>query len=132
MANGRCRLHGGKSTGPPKGNANAGTHLGYSSVVLEQEREDFEALEGLKDLRQDLAIARLRLMRVEKWHQGLQERLYNGEKVPAADLERSFRLCDTLARTVGRLQEQEARIIEVRELEKELEGIKQRLPRSGS
>jgi hypothetical protein len=30
MTNGRCRMHGGKSTGPPKGNRNAWKHGNYS------------------------------------------------------------------------------------------------------
>src|ERR1043165_4204597 len=30
MKNGRCRMHGGKSTGPPKGNRNAWKHGHYS------------------------------------------------------------------------------------------------------
>jgi hypothetical protein len=41
MKNGRCRMHGGKSTGAPKGNQNAGrliyarapSHIRYGAVV---------------------------------------------------------------------------------------------------
>jgi len=35
MKNGRCRLHGGKSTGPPKGNKNAWKHGRYSREAKE-------------------------------------------------------------------------------------------------
>ena len=31
MANGRCRMHGGKATGAPKGNRNAWKHGKYSA-----------------------------------------------------------------------------------------------------
>ena len=33
MPNGRCRMHGGKSTGAPKGNKNAWKHGHYSKVA---------------------------------------------------------------------------------------------------
>jgi hypothetical protein len=32
MKNGRCRMHGGKATGAPKGNRNAWKHGHYSSA----------------------------------------------------------------------------------------------------
>jgi len=38
MKNGRCRLHGGKSTGPPKGNQNAFKHGFYSNDAIAQRR----------------------------------------------------------------------------------------------
>lgn len=34
MANGRCRMHGGPSTGAPKGNRNAWKHGAYSANTL--------------------------------------------------------------------------------------------------
>jgi hypothetical protein len=38
MKNGRCRLHGGKSTGPPKGNKNALKHGFYTREAIEGRR----------------------------------------------------------------------------------------------
>ncbi len=38
MKNGRCRMHGGKSTGPPKGSQNAFKH-GYYTAKAKAERE---------------------------------------------------------------------------------------------
>ncbi len=38
MANGRCRLHGGKSTGPPKNNQNALKHGFYTKDAIEQRK----------------------------------------------------------------------------------------------
>ncbi len=34
MSNGRCRMHGGKSTGAPKGNQNAYKHGFYSAEAI--------------------------------------------------------------------------------------------------
>ena len=34
MPNGRCRMHGGKSTGAPKGNRNAWKHGHYSAEAI--------------------------------------------------------------------------------------------------
>ncbi len=38
MKNGRCRMHGGKSTGAPKGNQNAFKHGRYTAEVIEERR----------------------------------------------------------------------------------------------
>ncbi|MFL0418416.1 HGGxSTG domain-containing protein [Sphingomonas sp. 179-I 2A4 NHS] len=48
MANGRCRFHGGKSTGAPKGNRNAWKHGMHSAEAI-QERRRLRAL--LRDAR---------------------------------------------------------------------------------
>jgi len=34
MPNGRCRMHGGKSPGPPRGNRNAWKHGNYSAEAI--------------------------------------------------------------------------------------------------
>jgi hypothetical protein len=39
MPNGRCRLHGGKSPGAPKGNTNAFKHGRYSAEAIEARRK---------------------------------------------------------------------------------------------
>lgn len=44
MRNGRCRMHGGKSPGAPKGNQNAWKHGKYSGAV--KRMEDFISLVG--------------------------------------------------------------------------------------
>lgn len=38
MPNGRCRMHGGASTGAPKGNRNAWKHGHYSKETIERRR----------------------------------------------------------------------------------------------
>jgi hypothetical protein len=39
MANGRCRMHGGKSLGAPKGNSNALKHGLYTAEAIARRRE---------------------------------------------------------------------------------------------
>ena len=64
-------MHGGKSTGPNTDEgkavaaANSLKHGTYSSAILEQEEHEYEAAEKVKDLRNDLALARLRPARRE-------------------------------------------------------------------
>ena len=50
MPNGRCRLHGGKSTGPPKGNKNALKHGRYTTQAIARRRELRALLQGIKQL----------------------------------------------------------------------------------
>lgn len=38
MPNGRCRIHGGKSTGAPKGNRNAWKHGAHSAETIRASR----------------------------------------------------------------------------------------------
>ena len=47
MANGRCRMHGGKSTGPPKRNQNAKRHGFFSKYIPE---ETLEIMNGLGEV----------------------------------------------------------------------------------
>ena len=59
MANGRCRMHGGTSTGAPPGNTNAVKHGFYSDALLPEERQLWERAQvgGVDD--------EIRLMRVK-------------------------------------------------------------------
>ena len=50
MRNGRCRLHGGKSTGPPKGNQNALKHGRYAASAIAHRREVRALLQAIKRL----------------------------------------------------------------------------------
>ena len=50
MANGRCRMHGGKSTGAPMGNQNGYKHGYYSSASTARRREVSELIRSMKDL----------------------------------------------------------------------------------
>lgn len=63
MENGRCRFHGGKSTGAPAGNVNAVTHGIYSNALRGDEKAQWERipLGGLDD---EIKMLRLRLKRI--------------------------------------------------------------------
>ena len=50
MANGRCRMHGGKATGAPKGNANALKHGLYTQEAITHRREISDMLKDMRDL----------------------------------------------------------------------------------
>ena len=50
MENGRCRMHGGKSTGPPKKNSNARTHGLFAKYLPEETLEIMNSINEIKPL----------------------------------------------------------------------------------
>ncbi|OCG66619.1 hypothetical protein A9G41_12305 [Gilliamella sp. Nev5-1] len=75
MTNGRCRMHGGKSTGAPKGNKNNLKAGGiYSQFFTAEERQISAELE-LGSLDDELRLTKIRLMRALKAEAEQQERL---------------------------------------------------------
>jgi hypothetical protein len=50
MLNGRCRMHGGKSPGAPKGNKNAWKHGQYSAEAMARRRDIAELLRTTREL----------------------------------------------------------------------------------
>ena len=64
MANGRCRMHGGKSTGPdiPNSANNAATHGIYQKHFTDEERGNYSAL-TLGEVDHELRLMRIRLAR---------------------------------------------------------------------
>ncbi len=69
MPNGRCRMHGGKSTGPKNaarpGNKNGEIHGGYARVFTAEMQERLEGFDvHLGQVDKELAIARLQLASV--------------------------------------------------------------------
>jgi hypothetical protein len=60
--NGRCRFHGGLSTGPGKGNQNAATHGIYAKHLTEDEREVYASLK-FGNVEHELSLQRIRLAR---------------------------------------------------------------------
>lgn len=62
MANGRCRVHGGSSTGAPARNTNARKHGIYSQFLTQEESEQFDGLK-LGSVDQELRLMRIRLAR---------------------------------------------------------------------
>src|SRR5690606_24636193 len=70
MANGRCRMHGGKSTGPPKGNKNALKTGEYETIWLDtldtEERELYNLIntDVLKQIEEELRLITIRERRM--------------------------------------------------------------------
>jgi uncharacterized protein YjcR len=54
MPNGRCRMHGGKSQGAPKGNKNAFKHGRYSAQAITRRRQIAALLRSMKALARDM------------------------------------------------------------------------------
>ncbi len=50
MANGRCRMHGGKSPGAPRGNSNALRHGLYSAKAISERRELAALMRSMREL----------------------------------------------------------------------------------
>jgi uncharacterized protein YjcR len=50
MPNGRCRLHGGLSSGAPKGNRNALKHGHYTAEAIARRREVTALIRAVRDL----------------------------------------------------------------------------------
>jgi uncharacterized protein YjcR len=53
-ANGRCRMHGGPSTGAPKGNRNALKHGRYTAKAIEDRREIAALLRAMRELAKEV------------------------------------------------------------------------------
>ena len=56
MANGRCRMHGGKLSGAPRGNAHAWKHGRYSREAIERRREVAALIRTARALVRQLAV----------------------------------------------------------------------------
>lgn len=63
MQNGRCRMHGGKSTGAPTGNRNAATPGSIYSRYFTEEEKELAAQIELGRVNEELRLTRIRLMR---------------------------------------------------------------------
>jgi len=54
MKNGRCRMHGGKSTGPPKGNQNALKHGFYTHDKMAHQKQIKQLIKDSQTLLQEV------------------------------------------------------------------------------
>jgi len=102
MANGRCRYHGGKSPGAPKGNQNARTH-GVWSTQLDDEDREFLSLSPAERLAQMQAMAELRTFRAHKAQFGGPQFDKNGEPITtsAETLDTAFMRNAKVAATIA-------------------------------
>ncbi|WP_374213391.1 HGGxSTG domain-containing protein [Psychromarinibacter sediminicola] len=48
--NGRCRMHGGKSTGAPTGNSSALKHGRYTTQAIDERKEVADLIRAMRDL----------------------------------------------------------------------------------
>ena len=86
MANGRCRVHGGQSTGPPKGSQNARTHGLYASALLEGEEEFYDQI-SLGTVDEELKMARIQLRRALNAQAQFERQRAQGEKEAGLEYE---------------------------------------------
>ena len=89
VGKGRCKLHGGASKGPGKGNKNAVKHGVYEQVIREhldeEQRETFDKVSDEDDLRNELKILRFKLLRLLEPQQ--QQELAKSGKVANLDID---------------------------------------------
>lgn len=67
LGSGRCKFHGGASTGAPKGNQNARKHGIYSKSLLDDEKVLWDEIE-IGDLEQEIKLCRIQLRRAFALH----------------------------------------------------------------
>lgn len=79
MTNGRCRMHGGKSTGAPKGNKNNLKAGGIYSQYFTAEEKKISAELELGSLDDELRLTKIRLMRALKAEAEQQEQIEQPE-----------------------------------------------------
>ena len=124
-SNGRCRLHGGASTGPASPSTKHGI---YSTRYSEEELRDLAELRDA-DLTAEIALARIMLCRLLK---AAPEPIGMGEPSKADDGTDWWGLADRFLGRIGRLVEQHARTVEVAEMREELETLVAELKGQGA
>jgi hypothetical protein len=55
MKNGRCRMHGGKSSGAPKGNRNALKHVFFTRQMMEGSRKVRMLIKQVKEIAENIS-----------------------------------------------------------------------------
>ncbi|WLF84826.1 HGGxSTG domain-containing protein [Moraxella sp. ZY210820] len=120
MKNGRCRFHGGKSTGV-KGNQNARKHGAYSKFFTDDEKAQLDELE-LDNLNSELQLCKIQLIRaLEAQEKQLKandndkmeliaqtiQAVKDGEQIARQQVNKSFAKTDfggIIDRLIGRIQ----------------------------
>lgn len=126
MKNGRCRMHGGKSTGPPQGNKNAVTTGEYETIWMdaldEQERVLFYAVDTdvLKQLDEEIRLITIRERRMLQRIQSLKQQHVLEEISESSEFGTTKRYVDAVIRiqqieeALTRVQEKKARLLELK------------------
>lgn len=150
MKNGRCRFHGGKSTGNPKakGNQNAKKHGAYSKFFTDDEKAQLDELE-LDNLNSELQLCKIQLIRaLEAQEKQLKandndkmeliaqtiQAVKDGEQIARQQVNKSFAKTDfggIIDRLIGRIQslthsiqDMQSKAIDIEIKQIELEKIK--------
>lgn len=131
MANGRCRMHGGKSTGPPpdkmRGNKNAVKTGEYETIWLDtlddDERVFFDAINtyAVKQIDEELRLITIRERRMMKRIQDLKQQRHILEEITDSDeFGTTKRFVDVTVRiqqieeALTRVQREKVRLIELK------------------
>lgn len=131
MANGRCRMHGGKSNGPPKGNKNAvktGEHETiWMDALDEQERVLFHAVDTdvLKQIDEELRLITIRerrmLQRIERLRAAGDFTVVRqtvgtekGKKTNLQEAEGTLGQIQAIEEALTRVQEKKAKLLELK------------------
>ncbi|ROM94404.1 HGGxSTG domain-containing protein [Pseudomonas brassicacearum] len=135
----RCKLHGGKSSGPPKGSKNAAKPGSIYSQFLTDEENDMLASIELGRVDDELRLTRVRLMRAlareNKFGNELEidsEKIEDGEKTTTSKVRDYSGLIDRLTARVESLErtkeDLETRRLTNEKLRRDLEDPNQGLP----
>lgn len=135
----RCKLHGGKSSGPPKGSKNAAKPGSIYSQFLTEEENDMLASIELGRVDDELRLTRVRLMRAlaREYEFGNEleidsEKIEDGEKTTTNKVRDYSGLIDRLTARVESLErtkeDLETRRLTNEKLRRDLEDPNQGLP----
>lgn len=127
MPNGRCRMHGGKSTGPPQGNKNAVKTGEYETIwmdVLEpEERVLFYAVDTdvLKQLDEEIRLITIRERRMLQRIEALKKQQHVLDEISeSSEFGTTKRYVDTTIRiqqieeALTRVQEKKTKLLELK------------------
>lgn len=82
----RCRMHGGKNPGAPRGNQNALKHGGYSRVIRDSERELYDQIQ-VGTLDDEIKFCKLLLARIGEAQKEFEETSLRKEGEDLEDIE---------------------------------------------
>lgn len=137
MLNGRCRLHGGLSTGAPKRNTNAvktGEHQTiWVDALTEEEQKIYEVIniDRLDQVNADIKLTDIRLRRMLHRIKDLQDKKMvvvshrqgqqGGNEINITEMESALKQIQNIEEAITRVQGHKARLIETKhKLETEL------------
>lgn len=141
LGEGRCYLHGGLSTGPPKRNKNALKTGEYETIWLdaldEEEKELYEKIkvDKMKQLDEEIKLTTIRIRRMLKRIQQLKEKemtvvsrksgIERGETTEVDEEKSTLGQIQSIEEALTRVQGHKAKLIEIKHKLEEGEGDKE-------